>query len=96
MGVHGAELTDADSGEVHVYAHPSKPVINLKQQKEKDKVQGLMFKATGISHFQLNSSVFHDSILETPNTCITHCMLSSFVFTTCFLHTDVNYFLNRP
>ena len=44
MGVHGAELTDADSGEVHVYAHPSKPVINLKQQKEKDKVQDLMFK----------------------------------------------------
>ena len=45
MGVHGAELTDADSGEVHVYAHPSKPVANLKQQKENDKVQGLMFKA---------------------------------------------------
>lgn len=40
MGVYGAEWTDADSGEVHVYAHPSKTVINLQQQKEKDKVQG--------------------------------------------------------
>jgi len=38
-------LADADSGEVHVYAHPSKTVINLQQQKEKDKVQDLMFKA---------------------------------------------------
>ena len=60
MGVQGAELTDADSGEVHVYAHPSKPVINLKQQKEKDKVQDLMFKATGIFHFEINRSVFNE------------------------------------
>ena len=45
VGVRGAELTDADSGEVHVYAHPSKTVINLEQQKEKDKVQYLMFMA---------------------------------------------------
>jgi len=45
VGVCGAELADADSGEVHVYAHPSKTVINLQQQKEKDKVQDLLFKA---------------------------------------------------
>lgn len=76
MGVLGAELPDADSGEVHVYAHPNKPVINLKQQKEKDKVQELMFKVTVIYHFEINSSIFNDSILETPN--ITHCMLLSF------------------
>lgn len=43
MGVRGAELTDADNGEVHVYAHPRKPVTNLQQQKENDKVILLLF-----------------------------------------------------
>ena len=83
MGVHGAELTDADSGEVHVYAHPNKPVINLKQQK--DKVQELMFKVTVIYNFEINNSIFNDSILETPN--ITHCMFLSF----CIYHLFSSY-----
>lgn len=43
VGVHGAELTDADGEEVHVYAHPSKAVNNLQQQREKEKVLSTMF-----------------------------------------------------
>lgn len=59
-------MIDADSGGVHVYAHPSKTVINLQQHKEKDKVQGLM-----------ESFIIH-SIFETPN--VTYCMLSSSLY----------------
>ena len=38
VGVLGAELTDANVGEVHVYAHPNKTLTNFQQQKKQDKV----------------------------------------------------------
>jgi len=49
-------LIDADSGEVHVYAHPSKPVVNLQQHKEKDKVhvQGLVKGLYLMNNLEIN------------------------------------------
>jgi len=38
VGVQGADLVDESSGEVHVYAHPSKVVNNLQHPKEREKV----------------------------------------------------------
>ena len=38
VGLHGADLADANGGEVHVYAHPSKVVPTSQDLKEKDKV----------------------------------------------------------
>lgn len=38
VGVQGADLVDENSGEVHVYAHPSKVVNNLQHPKEREKV----------------------------------------------------------
>ena len=58
----GAELTDADNGEVHVYAHPRKPVTNLQQQKN-DKVQYLYLKLNLYTEGEINFIIVCFNIL---------------------------------